>query len=69
LLRVAVDIRAWCQFSYSLDGRSFNPIGSGFQATQSKWVGAKVGLFATSLPGAASTGHADFDWFRVEAAR
>ncbi len=68
-LRVAVDVRAWCQFSYSLDGRVFNHLEGGFQATQSKWVGAKVGLFATSRPGAASAAHADFDWFRVEPAR
>ena len=31
----------------------------------SRWVGAKVGVFASAAPGAPKTGHADFDWFRV----
>lgn len=29
-------------------------------------VGAKVGLFAVSAPDVVSSGHADWDWFRVE---
>ncbi len=67
-LRVAVDAEARCRFSYSLDGRVFNPVGEAFQAQPSKWVGAKVGLFASAPPGVAGGG-AEFDWFRVEPSR
>ncbi len=64
-LRVTVDPRAVCRFSYSLDQRTFHPIGGPFQATADRWVGARVGLFAMAAASAAATGHADFDWFRV----
>ncbi|HWA09414.1 MAG TPA: glycoside hydrolase 43 family protein [Opitutaceae bacterium] len=64
-LRVSVDAAAKCRFSYSLDGRSFVPLGDEFTARISRWVGAKVGVFALAGPAATSTGHADFDWFRV----
>ena len=33
---------------------------------QGKWVGAKVGLFATGTGKSREYGYADFDWFRVE---
>jgi beta-xylosidase len=67
-LRVMVDAQATCAFAYSLDGLTFQSIGERFQATPSRWVGAKVGLFALSPPAAPISGHADFDWFRVESA-
>lgn len=66
-LRVTVDAQARCSFTWSGDGRTFAPIGEPFQTEQSRWVGAKVGLFAASAPGVASTGHAAIDWFRVTA--
>jgi beta-xylosidase len=70
-LRVTVAADARCRFAYSLDGNSFTPLGDEFQATVGRWVGAKVGLFASSpvagAPSVASAkeGHADFDWFRL----
>jgi len=64
-LRVAVDAAARCRFSYSWDGRTFVPIGEAFQASADRWIGAKVGIFASAPPGASAPGHADFDWFRV----
>ena len=66
-LRVAVDEKALCRFSYSLDGAQFTPVGVPFQAAVDRWIGAKVGLFAggtSDLPLAAPN-CADFDWFRV----
>ena len=45
-LRVSVDKNALCQFSYSLDGETFQPIGARFKATPGTWIGAKVSLFA-----------------------
>lgn len=64
-LRVTVAEGAKCRFAYSLDGIAFQPIGDEFTAKVSRWVGAKVGVFALSAPAATSTGHADFDWFRL----
>ncbi len=58
-LRVAVGDGARCQFSYSLDGATFIPVGGAFAATPGRWVGATVGLFASG------SGHADFDRFQV----
>jgi len=64
-LRVAVRPGAKCQFSYSLDGHQFTPLGGEFSAREGKWVGAKMGVFCLS-PGAAITaGYADVDWWRV----
>lgn len=56
---------AQCQFSLSTDGRTFSPIGEPFLAQPDTWIGAKVGLFCTSLYGTKRGGYADFDWFRV----
>ncbi|WP_449555693.1 glycoside hydrolase family 43 protein [Hymenobacter rubidus] len=65
-LRVAVKAGAKCQFSYSLDGQSFQPLGAEFQAREGKWIGAKVGLFSTRPAKFNDSGNADFDWFRIE---
>jgi Beta xylosidase C-terminal Concanavalin A-like domain len=62
-LRVEVDAAARCQFFYSRDGISFLPLGPAFPAAVDRWIGAKVGLFASA--GLAKGGYADFDWFRV----
>ena len=56
-----------CSFSYSYDGNNFIKSGDDFQAVQGKWIGAKVGLFATGSEKSNDCGYADFDWFRVEA--
>jgi beta-xylosidase len=62
-LRVTVDAVAACHFSYSRDGLTFFPLGPAFPASVDRWIGAKVGLFASA--GLAKGGYADFDWFRV----
>ncbi|MFT4176341.1 MAG: glycoside hydrolase 43 family protein [Luteolibacter sp.] len=64
-LRVSVDTEARCRFEWSEDGENFQAIDRDFRTTNLGWVGAKIGVFATAEPGSASTGHADFDWFRV----
>ena len=56
-----------CSFSYSYDGKSFSKVGDDFQAVQGKWIGTKIGLFATGSQKSNDCGYADFDWFRVEA--
>lgn len=65
-LRVHVTPDAKCNFSYSLDGNSFTPIGETFAARQGKWIGAKVGIFALGPSASGARGYTDFDWFRVE---
>ncbi|HEX8686853.1 MAG TPA: glycoside hydrolase, partial [Pyrinomonadaceae bacterium] len=65
-LRVKVSGGAVCAFSYSEDGKSFRPVGEPFTARQGRWIGAKVGLFATRVGRAREFGYADFDWFRFE---
>lgn len=66
-LRVVVTADAKCRFAASEDGEKFTPIGEEFSATQGRWVGAKVGLFAAALPAPTTTmpGHADFDFFHL----
>jgi len=64
-LRVAVRPGAKCQFSYSLDGQQFTPLGTEFTAREGKWVGAKMGVFCLSPGTTATAGHADVDWWRV----
>jgi beta-xylosidase len=65
-LRVKVDQKASCEFSYSLDGEKFAPIGKPFVARVGKWIGAKVGLFSVSPNNAKNIGYADFDWFKFK---
>ena len=64
-LRVTVGENANCRFAYSSDNRTFTPIGGPFQASGDRWIGAKVGLFASATPSATALGFADFNWFRV----
>jgi beta-xylosidase len=64
-LRVNVTKNAVCSFSYSIDGTKFSAVGDPFAARQGKWIGAKVGIFATRTGQTRETGYADFDWFRV----
>ncbi len=65
-LRVAVAAGAKCQFSYSLDGTVFTPIGDVFPAREGKWIGARMGLFCSRPSKFNDAGSADVDWFRVE---
>lgn len=66
-LRVEVSKGAVCNFSFSLDGKAFKPIGSAFTAQPGRWKGAKIGLYCTRQSVTNDAGYADFDWFRVEA--
>lgn len=65
-LRVKVTGNAVCNFSFSEDGKSFRPVGEPFTARPGRWIGAKVGLFASRVGRAREYGYADFDWFRFE---
>ncbi|HKE24053.1 MAG TPA: family 43 glycosylhydrolase [Bryobacteraceae bacterium] len=64
-LRVRVADGAHCRFSYSTDNLTFHDLGEPFMAQPGRWIGAKVGLFATRSGPAPEFGYADYDWFRV----
>ena len=65
-MRVHVDEKKICSFSYSFDGTQFRQLGKGYTATPGVWIGAKVGLFSINPNISESKGYADFEWFRVE---
>ena len=60
------DLIVICNFSYSLDGKKFLPLGNPFQAREGQWIGAKVGMFCTR-PAIVTNdgGWTDVDWFRI----
>ena len=60
------DLIVMCNFSYSLDGKKFLPLGNPFQAREGQWIGAKVGMFCTR-PAIVTNdgGWTDVDWFRI----
>ena len=67
-LRVTVAADRTCRFSYREaedETGVFVPLGTPFLASSSRWVGAKVGVFAAGPAGGATTGHADFEFFKV----
>ncbi|HRN47385.1 MAG TPA: glycoside hydrolase 43 family protein, partial [Niabella sp.] len=53
------------KFSYSLDGKKFTEAGS-MKAVPGKWIGIKMGFFATSELPINDAASMDVDWFRVE---
>ncbi len=65
-LRVKVMEEAQCDFYYSTDGENYLPLGNTFTAKPGKWIGAKLGIFATREGITNDSGFADFDWFRIE---
>ena len=60
---------ALCTFSYSINGKSFTPIGEVFTAREGLWIGAKVGIYCSRPKASNDSGYADVDWFRVEAVK
>jgi beta-xylosidase len=64
-LRVAVSADSTCRFAFSVNGHLFTDFGSELQATAGKWVGAKIGLFASADSAQVILGYADFDFLRV----
>ena len=64
------EIEPRVRFSYSMDGDRFENLGEPFVASQGRWTGAQIGLFATApygTPAAVATtvGEACFDWLRI----
>ncbi len=65
-LRVNVRAGAVCNFSYSVDGKSFTAVGQPFNAREGRWIGAKVGFVYTRPGKFNDAGSADIDWLRFE---
>ncbi|MDR2474317.1 MAG: glycoside hydrolase 43 family protein [Bacteroidales bacterium] len=65
-LRVEIQSNAACRFSYSADGKKYQPLGNTFTAKEGKWIGAKVGLFCSRPVHNNDGGRVEIDWFRVE---
>lgn len=65
-LQVRVRKGAVCEFGYSENGKRFKEVGETFNAVKGRWIGAKVGIFATRQDKTNDAGYADYDWFRVE---
>lgn len=65
-LKVDMDKKAICKFSYSSDGVNFESINETFKTREGKWIGAKIGIFSVSNKETGEKGFADFDWFRFE---
>lgn len=57
--------RMCCRFSYSRDGRRFEPLGEPFVAQAGRWIGAKVGLVAEATQQRNDGGWLDVDEFLV----
>jgi len=53
-----------CQFSRSLDGQLFEPVGEPYQMKWAAYRGDRVGLF--SYNNFADAGYVDFDWFHYQ---
>lgn len=52
-------------FYYSLDGEKYTAFGKSFKPTAGRWVGAKIGLFATGTKAVNDSSYANYDWFEV----
>ncbi len=65
-LKVDVKNGGLCFLSFSTNGIDFKTIGEAFKAKPGKWVGAKIGFFATRNIKTNDAGFADIDWIRIE---
>lgn len=66
-LRLHMQEFASAQFSYSLDGLNYHLLGTPYNATAGRWVGAKLGLFSISDDANVTNSaraYADFSAFR-----
>ena len=55
-----------CAYFYSFNGKDYIRLGSTYAVKPGMWIGAKVGIFASSPNIVGSDGYADFDYFRIE---
>ena len=65
-LKIIVSKNATASFAFSEDGIKFIKLPQSFTSKPGKWVGAKIGLFASSTTKTNNTGYVNVDWFRIE---
>ncbi len=65
-LKAQINSDATCQYLYSLDGNDYHFLGGPCPVRSGTWIGAKVGIFASSPNVVPSDGYADFDYFKIE---
>ncbi len=65
-LRAKVTPDGMCVFYWSADGKKFAALGKPFKMKEGKWIGAKIGMFASRPVANNDGGRADVDWFRIE---
>ncbi|TDS14884.1 glycoside hydrolase family 43 protein [Sphingobacterium paludis] len=65
-LRVSVAKGGVCNWSYSLDGKTYTSLKETFVAKPGKWIGATLGLYALRDNTINDSGYAEIDWFRIE---
>jgi beta-xylosidase len=65
-LRINVTKGAVCKFSYSLDGKTYTPFGTVFNAKPGRWIGAKIGYICQRPKKSNDGGWADIDWFSID---
>lgn len=59
-------IKAFADWSYSLDGKKFHKLGSSVQLREGKWIGAKIGFFCSRPHTKNDAAFLDIDWIRFE---
>lgn len=64
LLRITMTDGKNCTFHYSLDGKTFQPIGQSFKAEKGRWIGAKIGYAVQRPKKSNDGGWMDIDWIR-----
>ena len=52
-------------FSYSLNGKKFEPCGEEFRMREGKWIGAKFGFVSAETDQKADRGWVEADWIRI----
>lgn len=65
-LKMIVSKNATVNFAFSEDGILFTKLPETFVAKPGKWVGAKIGLFASSTNKTNNTGYVNVDWFKID---
>lgn len=65
-LRITVSNSGQATYYYSLDGEKFLSHGEEFSIKEGKWVGAKIGLYASKNDQKGLPGFTDIDWLRLE---
>jgi beta-xylosidase len=65
-LKAEVDGGGICRFGFSEDGINYRMMKEEFTAKPGRWIGAKIGLFASGTVPSNDRGYADIDWFRIK---